>query len=243
MNKNIIAIAIAALGFIIGLAFLGNAIKNRNKSENTISVTGLGTKKFTSDLINWSGTFSRNSFELKSAYDQLANDKKIIENYLTSKGIPKNEIVFSDVDIQKQFNYGSDANGRSIQTFSGYQLSQTISIDSKDVAKIENLSRNITEIINLGIEFTSSPPSYFYSKLADVKHQMIADATKDAKQRAEKIAENAGSSLGKLKKATMGITQITAPNSTEEYSYGGTFNTSSKDKEASITIKLEYQVD
>ncbi len=243
MNKNIITIAIAALGFIIGLAFLGNAIKNRNKSENTISVTGLGTKKFTSDLINWSGTFSRNSFELKSAYDQLANDKKIIENYLTSKGIPKNEIVFSAVDIQKQFNYGSDANGRSIQTFSGYQLSQTISIDSKDVAKIENLSRNITEIINLGIEFTSSPPSYFYSKLADVKHQMIADATKDAKQRAEKIAENAGSSLGKLKKATMGITQITAPNSTEEYSYGGTFNTSSKDKEASITIKLEYQVD
>ncbi len=243
MNKNIIAIAIAALGFIIGLAFLGNAIKNRNKSENTISVTGLGTKKFTSDLINWSGTFSRNSFELKSAYDQLANDKKIIENYLTSKGIPKKEIVFSAVDIQKQFNYGSDANGRSIQTFSGYQLSQTISIDSKDVAKIENLSRNITEIINLGIEFTSSPPSYFYSKLADVKHQMIADATKDAKQRAEKIAENAGSSLGKLKKATMGITQITAPNSTEEYSYGGTFNTSSKDKEASITIKLEYQVD
>ena len=243
MNKNIIAIAIAALGFIIGLAFLGNAIKNRNKSENTISVTGLGTKKFTSDLINWSGTFSRNSFKLKSAYDQLANDKKIIENYLTSKGIPKNEIVFSAVDIQKQFNYGSDANGRSIQTFSGYQLSQTISIDSKDVAKIENLSRNITEIINLGIEFTSSPPSYFYSKLADVKHQMIADATKDAKQRAEKIAENAGSSLGKLKKATMGITQITAPNSTEEYSYGGTFNTSSKDKEASITIKLEYQVD
>ena len=242
MNKNIIAIAIAALGFIIGLAFLGNAIKNRNKSENTISVTGLGTKKFTSDLINWSGTFSRNSFELKSAYDQLANDKKIIENYLTSKGIPKNEIVFSAVDIQKQFNYGSDANGRSIQTFSGYQLSQTISIDSKDVAKIENLSRNITEIINLGIEFTSSPPSYFYSKLADVKHQMIADATKDAKQRAEKIAENAGSSLGKLKKATMRITQITAPNSTEEYSYGGTFNTSSKDKEASITIKLEYEV-
>ena len=242
MNKNIIAIAIAALGFIIGLAFLGNAIKNRNKSENTISVTGLGTKKFTSDLINWSGTFSRNSFELKSAYDQLANDKKIIENYLTSKGIPKNEIVFSAVDIQKQFNYGSDANGRSIQTFSGYQLSQTISIDSKDVAKIENLSRNITEIINLGIEFTSSPPSYFYTKLADVKQQMIADATKDAKQRAEKIAENSGAKLGNLKKATMGITQITAPNSTEEYSYGGTFNTSSKDKEASITIKLEYEV-
>ena len=104
MNKNIIAIAVASLGFIIGLGLLGSAIKNRNKSENTISVTGLGTKKFTSDLITWSGNFSRNSFELKQAYDALSNDRKIIENYLISKGIPKNEIVFSAVDIQKQYN-------------------------------------------------------------------------------------------------------------------------------------------
>ena len=62
-------------------------------------------------------------------------------------------------------------------------------------------------------------------------------------QRAEKIADNAGSSLGNLKKATMGVIQITAPNSNEDYSYGRTYNTTSKDKEASITIKLEYEVD
>lgn len=243
MNKNLIAIAIASLGFIIGLGILGSAIKNRNKSENTISVTGLGTKKFTSDLISWSGNFSRNSFELKTAYDELANDRKIIENYLVSKGISKKEMVFSAVDISKQYSYSNDSNGNSHQTFSGYQLSQSVSIDSKDVAKIENLSRNITEIINLGIEFTSSAPNYFYTKLADVKQNMIADATKDAKQRAEKIAENSGSSLGNLKKATMGIIQITAPNSNEDFSYGGTYNTQSKEKEASITIKLEYEVD
>lgn len=243
MNKNVIIAAIASLGFIIGLAVLGSAIKNRNKSENTISVTGLGTKTFTSDLITWSGNFSRNSYELKAAYDALANDRKVIENYLISKGIKKEEMVFSAVDIQKQFDYSTDSNGGSRQTFSGYQLSQTVSLESKDVVRLENLSRNITEMINLGIEFTSSPPSYFYTKLADVKQQMIADATKDAKNRAEKIAENSGSSLGNLKNATMGVIQITAPNSNEEFSYGGTFNTASKEKEARITIKLEYEVD
>ena len=242
MNRNIIAIAIAAAGFVIGLALLGNAIKNRNKSENTISVTGLGSKKFTSDLITWSGNFSKNNFELRIAYDELAEDRRVIEKYLLTKGIKKDQIVFSAVDIQKQFHYETDSNGRSIQTFQGYQLSQSISIESKDVAKIENLSRNITEIINQGIEFTSSSPNYFYTKLADVKQEMIADATKDAKQRAEKIAANAGADLGNLKKATMGVIQITAPNSTEEYSWGGTYNTASKEKEASITIKLEYEV-
>lgn len=242
-NKNIIAISIAAVGFIIGLATLGNAIKNRNKSENTISVTGLGTKKFTSDLITWNGSFSRSSYELKTAYDEVANDKKSIENYLISKGINKKEIVFSAVDIQKMYTYASDSNGSSHQIFNGYQLSQNVNIESKEVAKIENLSRTITEIINQGIELTSSQPQYFYTKLSEVKQQMIADATKDAKERAEKIAENSGSSLGSLKKASMGVIQITAPNSGEDYSWGGTYNTTSKEKEASITIKLEYQVD
>lgn len=244
MNRHIIAVAIASFGFIAGLAFLGNAIKNRNKSENTIAVTGLGTKQFTSDLITWSGSFSKNNPDLKAAYDGLASDRKVINDYLISKGIRQGEIVFSSVDIQKQFSSYNDANGNYVQgEFSGYNLTQKVSIESREVTKIESLSRNITEIINRGIEFTSSSPSYFYTKLAAVKQEMIASATKDAKARAEKIAENSGSSLGNLKKATMGVIQITAPNSNEDYSYGGTFNTSSKEKEASITIKLEYGVD
>ena len=160
-----------------------------------------------------------------------------------SQGIAKKDIVFSAVDISKQYTYNNNSDGGSSQTFAGYQLSQSIALQSTDVAKIENLSRNITEIINLGIEFTSSTPNYFYTKLADVKQEMIADATKDAKERAEKIAENADADLGNLKKANMGVIQITAPNSNEDYSYGGTYNTTSKEKEASITIKLEYEVD
>ena len=163
---------------------------------------------------------------------------------MKSKGLKDSEMVFSAVDIQKKFRSYNDANGNYVQgEFSGYNLTQSVFIESKEVAKIENLSRIITEIINQGVELTSSQPQYFYTKLAEVKQEMIADATKDAKQRAEKIATNAGSSIGNLKKASMGVIQITAPNSAEDYSWGGTYNTSSKEKEASITIKLEYEVD
>ena len=242
--KNYIQVAIASLGFVIAAALLGQAIKNRNKSQNTISVTGLGAKKFTSDLITWSANFSKSNVDLKSAYDELAADRKIISEYLKSKGLKDSEMVFSAVDIQKKFRSYNDANGNYVQgEFSGYNLTQSVFIESKEVAKIENLSRIITEIINQGVELTSSQPQYFYTKLAEVKQEMIADATKDAKQRAEKIATNAGSSIGNLKKANMGVIQITAPNSAEDYSWGGTYNTSSKEKEASITIKLEYEVD
>ena len=109
--KNYIAVGIAALGFIIAFALLGNAVKNRNKSENTVSVTGLGSKTFTSDFIAWSGSFSKNNFELKTAYDDLANDRKVISDYLKSKGVKENEMIFSAVDIQKQFRSFTDASG------------------------------------------------------------------------------------------------------------------------------------
>ena len=103
------------------------------------------------------------------------------------------------------------------------------------------MSREITELIDFGIEFYSTNPNYYYTKLASLKIEMLAQATKDARLRADKIAENAGGKIGKLKQADMGIFQITAQNSSEEYSWGGTFNTSSKNKTANVTVKLEFE--
>ncbi|WP_339922017.1 hypothetical protein [uncultured Cyclobacterium sp.] len=68
---------------------------------------------------------------------------------------------------------------------------------------------------------------------------MISKATEDAKLRAEMIAKNSGAKLGNLRAANMGIFQITGQNSGEDYSWGGTFNTSAKTKTASITMKLD----
>ena len=71
---------------------------------------------------------------------------------------------------------------------------------------------------------------------------MLAKASADANKRAEIIAENSKANLGDLKKATMGVFQITGQNENEEYSYGGAFNTSSINKTATITVKTEYEV-
>ena len=95
-------------------------------------------------------------------------------------------------------------------------------------------------MIETGIELNSSPPLYYYSKLSDIKIDLLGKASKDAKLRAESIASNAGASLGGLKKATMGVFQITGKNSNEDYSYGGAFNTSEKNKTGSITIRMEF---
>jgi uncharacterized protein len=243
MKNNLNAIIIAASIVFTGLIF-SNAFKNRNQSNETISVTGLGKKDFTSDLIVWNSLFSRKNMQLKEAYALLDNDRKIIKEYFASKGIPDNEIVFSAVEINKEYEYNYDNFGNTRQQiFTGYYLTQRIQIESKSVDKIEEISRSVTELINLGVELNSYSPQYYYTKLAELKLEMIAEATKDAKARAEKIAENSGARLGHLKKSEMGVFQIIAQNSAEDYSWGGSFNTSSKNKEANITMKLIYQID
>jgi len=239
-----ITAAIIGLAFIIGLFIVGNAYKSRAKAMETISVTGSAEKDFGSDLIVWKGFYSRKSMDLKSAYAQLKEDESAIRAYLSGKGIQNNEMVFSSVNINKEFNYKTDENGRSLgQEFSGYNLTQNVRIESSNVDKIDQISREATELIEKGIEFNSSAPLFYYTKLTEIKMDLLAKASADGKQRAEIIAKNSGSSLGKLKNANLGVFQITGKNSDEDYSYGGTFNTSSRNKTGSITIRMEFAVD
>jgi uncharacterized protein len=232
MKQSLSAI-LFALAIVIASFILGNAVINRNRPQGTINVTGLGESNFTSDLIVWEGNFSRESRDLKIAYADLESDKNAVMAYLKSKGIPEDQLIF---------NYSND--GRYLgQTFTGYQLNQSLKIESKEVEKVEKISREITELLNQGITFYSQNPRYYYTELESLKLEMIAKATEDATIRAERIAENSKGSLGDLISANMGIFQITGQNSGEDYSWGGTFNTADKNKTASITMKLIFEVD
>ncbi|HMO62635.1 MAG TPA: SIMPL domain-containing protein [Ferruginibacter sp.] len=242
--KNIIAPVAIAIAIISAFVIAGNAYKYKFKSTENISVTGLAEKDFTSDQIVWTGYYSRKMMDLKSAYSLLKEDEVKIRTYLKTKNISDAEMVFSAVSIDKEFDTRYDNNGRvSGSEFTGYNLRQTVTVDSKDIEKVEKISREVTELIQSGIELNSSAPSYYYSKLSELKIDLLAKASADAKLRAETIAKNSGSSLGKIKKATMGVFQITGQNSNEDYSYGGAFNTSSKNKTASITIRIDYAVE
>ncbi len=235
---------IIALAIIIAFLIAASAYKQRFRSAETISVTGLAEKDFVSDQIVWKGSFSRQAFELRSAYASLKSDEEEIKRYLNGAGIPDSSIVFSSIDVQRSYDTRYDENGRMTgNVFNGYILTGRVTVDSRNIAAVEKLSREITGLLEKGIELNSQPPSYYYSRLNELKIDLLANAAIDAKQRAETIAKNSGIGLAQLKKATMGVFQITGKNSNEDYSYGGVFNTSSKEKTASITLRVEYGMD
>jgi hypothetical protein len=242
--KNVWLALIIGFASIICVFILGDAFKYKTKSSETITVTGLAEKEFTSDLIVWGGSFSRNAFVLKEAYALLKQDEASIRAYLNSKGIHDSCIVFSSVSMAKNFDRRFDERGNEVSAeFSGYMLSGNVRVESRQIDLVEKLSREITELLEQGIELNSNIPEYYYTKLNELKIDLLANAATDAKTRAETIAKNSGTSLKGLVKASMGVFQITGKNANEIYSYGGTFNTTSKIKVASITLKVDYRLD
>lgn len=238
INAVIFSIAIVLFAAIAGYYY-----QSRGRVSKTVSVTGLGQTDFVSDLIVWSGSFDEFAPTLQQAYKLLEKDRKNVKNYLISKGLSDSEIVFEAVGSSKIYNDNYNDEGKYIgQTFAGYNLNQTVVISSYKVDLVEKISREITELINQGINFSSSSPSYYYTKLSELKLELIKKASEDARHRAENIVLNSGSKLGKLVNASMGIFQIVGLYSNEDYTWGGAFNTSSKYKTASITVHQKYLI-
>ena len=229
---------------IVVAAYIGGSFYvKRATPPGVISVTGSGNEDFTSDLIVWEGIFSQTSMNLREAYENLNNDKETVRKYLISKGISEENIVFNSVQTIEKTE-AEYQNGNYVgDVFKGYLLRQTVKIESTDVPQVEEVAREITELLEKGVQFNSTQPRYYYTKLADLKIKMISAATEDARLRAEKIAENSGSELGELQSADLGVFQIIGQNSGESFTWGGAYNTADKKKTASVTMRLNYEID
>ena len=242
MKRTVAAIfAISILGASIALAY---AYKTRGDRPGNISVTGLGSIDFESDEISWSGVFETSNVDLAEGFESIRRDKKIVENYLSKKGISPNEITFNQVNTSEEERSVYNENGKYVGSeFEAYNLRQEVRIYSKDLNKVIEVSREISELLEQGVEIKSYNPKYYYSELDKLKLNLIEQASENGRIRAEQIATNSKSMLKGLKNARLGVFQILGYNSGESYSWSGTFNTSSRWKTASITVKMDFEVE
>ncbi len=237
--------AIAAAAVACTMIFTKGLVTYKTNGSGGLSATGSASVDFEADLIVWRGTYSTFARTTTDAYARLNSDTRKIKRYLENNGVAEEDVVFSAIDISKRYvsNYNDEGNYVG-DTFDGYELYQTVTVSSEDVDKVENVSRDITKLIEDGVEFTSNSPEYYYKDLDSLKLELVEAATKNAKQRIDLMAEGSGCRPGKLVSSNLGVFQITAKNSADdEYSSGGTYNTSSRQKTATITVKLNYTVE
>ncbi len=243
--KGIVIALIAGICAIICVTIMSGRLVTYKQSSGSggLTATGSASCDFEADLIVWRGSFSAYGSSTQSAYQRLKKDAEVIEDYLVENGVTDDEMVFGSISISKRYRYEYNDEGYEIGRYEdGYDLYQEICVTSNDVDKVDNISRDITQLIEANVEFNSDSPEYYYTKLNELKLQLIEEATQNAKDRIDIMAEGTGATLDKLLTANLGVFQITAQNTNSDYSYGGTFNTSSRQKTASITVKLNYSV-
>lgn len=227
-------------GLVVASALTAGAVKNIRRADDEIQVTGSARRPIRSDYVVWRISASASGATLQEASAALGGHTQAILSFLRQNSVPDSVLTMHAVDAQPV--YRMLENGAATGEIVGYRLTQGFDLRSADVNGITALTRRANALINQGVPLVSPPPEYLYTKLAEVRTQMLADATEDARGRAEAIARSVGSEIGGVRSARMGVFQITPRNSTEVSDYGIN-DTSSLEKDITAVVRVSFAVD
>ena len=199
------------LGFFVflGLSVLGYAVHSAvlkyKEFERSVTVKGLSEREFESDIVIWPIKFALAGNDLEKLYVDLENNTLKIKSYLEQNDIKQDEISFS---IPSIFDKSAQQYGDSAESKFRYTANQTVTVYSQNIQAVRKLQASLSELGKQGIVFMSddynAQTEYIFTRLNEVKPQMIEEATKEARIVAQKFAQDSQSRLGKIKKASQG---------------------------------------
>lgn len=237
-------LAFVAAFLLLGLSFIavakiGSETLINVKNKGDVTVKGFAKKEIRSDLGTFQATITTENIELKAAYQELSGYEERVRSFLKEFGFKEEEIKFYPAQIREKNKLS--ARGHALNDIDRYAISQDFKIESADVQKIDDLSVKAADLLNDGIKIVLGQPQFYYTKLDDLKVEMIGSATENARSRAKIIATKGKFGLGPISSVKVGIFQITPLNSTDVSDYGIS-DTSSILKEIKSVVEIRYFV-
>ncbi|HEY9481142.1 MAG TPA: SIMPL domain-containing protein [Candidatus Paceibacterota bacterium] len=244
-EQRIFKTPLAALGILLGASFLVSSIIAAyafyavRTSDDALSVTGSARQSVTSDQVKWTASLSRQVpvSSLRSGYDLLAQDLNRVMSFYAAHGIASTSLSISPISMDEMYDYRPGAENREKE----YNLRQTISLSSADVQGVTAVAKDSSQLARDGVIFRTDMLEYSYTKLPELRVSLLADAIRDAKSRAEKLAEPSGQSVGALKAASLGVVQVLSKGSVDVSDYGA-YDTSNIEKEVMVTVRASFRI-
>lgn len=237
-STSVAAALILGACAILAATVFGLFFQSARADRDTIQVTGAATERFESDVVKWSMTISRQvpTDLLASGYSGLAEDRRKVVDRLLQAGVDEDAVGFQPISANPRWDQSGN------QT--GFEVSQGLYVVAEDGGgALEELALDPASLAEQGVVLQYSNLQYFYSKIDELKHQLLSAATEDARRRAEEIATGSGGlSVDQIVSARAGVFQITEPYSTEVTDYG-VHNTSTRTKEITVTVHATFGVD
>jgi hypothetical protein len=222
-------LALLAIAFVIGSIFIGHGIRDKNRND-VISVTGSAKKRIVSDYVVWDLAVTSEQASANAAAHELAGWTNKIRSFLTREGVKDGELSVQPISTETVSRRGR---------VTSFRLTRSFEVRSPRVQDVTEVADRSSQLLGEGIPLQAGAPNYVYTKLPTLRPELLAQATRDARSRARVIVDATGSHLGKLRRVSVGVFQITSPNSTEVEDYG-VYDTSTLEKDVTAVVNVTF---
>lgn len=201
-NRNKVWLASAGMltiGLMIGGYLLGDGLLRARMADRSVTVRGLAERDVTADLATWTIAYSSQGTSLAEAQADIDGDTDAIRAFFKELGFEADALQPTGANVNQYSNNGIPQ----------YTIRQRLSLRTKDIKKAQAAVARQFDLVRRGVVLEDgSGMSYTFTKLNDIKPEMVADATKDAREAAEQFAKDSATDVGGIKSATQGYFSI-----------------------------------
>lgn len=232
---------ILSAGLILAGYFVGNGFYMSRMGDRFVTVKGLSERDVVADLAVWNIKIASTGDELSAVQGKIESDKEKLVSFLKDQGIADGEIGMSQLFVTdllaQQYRQERAETNRFI-------INLALAVRSADVEKILKASAKVGDLVRQGLVLADNQgPNYFFTKLNDIKPEMIAEATRNARKAAEQFAADSLSSVGPIRRASQGMFSIESRDGAPvEYDETGAVGGEQKriDKKVRVVSTIDY---
>lgn len=202
--------AIIALGIVVFGSFMQNSLARFVNKERVVTVKGLSEREMPADKVTWPLVFKELGNDPAEIYRSIERKNQVLVSFLHEQGLGTDEVMLNAPDIKDRF---ADSWSQE-QITNRYVATSVIIVTSNKVELVRSIMQKQAQLMKMGIaliteDYGKNTVKYEFTRLNDIKPEMVEESTKNARATAEKFAEDSDSELGKIRRATQGQFSIT----------------------------------
>lgn len=240
--------ALVMLGVVLGAALVLSSwlvVRGlsyiKTFSETQLEVTGSAERVVRSDRVKWVAAFARSTSPeaWQTGFDLMAADLDAILAVLGEHGITRDDLSIAPVTVIRNVSNCYNQGPECVPRVTGFDFQQSLTLASEGVDEVTALAQDVRPFVDRGVAFQTQGLEYFYSRLAEARPELLADATRDAQARAVAVAGSTGATVGALQSVDSGVFQVTQVNSVDVESYGA-YDTSTIEKRITAVVHARF---
>jgi uncharacterized protein len=207
--SRVIAGGLIGLGVASGGFLAGESLVKSRLGFRTVTVKGLSEREVKANLGFWPVRFVATGAALEEARARLETSQTAVTSFLMAQGFTPQDMQVQNIQVEDRL---ASYNNQGVAPEFRFVLTEDILVRASDVDKLANASRMVGDLLKSGVVFSADAynagPSFIFTQVNDLKGEMLTEATKRAKEAAEKFAAESGAKVGDIQSANQGIVEI-----------------------------------